>query len=188
MRYLIVLDGIAPGVGYDVTVSDLPGCTSAGDTLGEAINAAAEAIRGHVQTLVEVGQPVGLPSTGAPVDVPAGHLVGVVDVDLEKSDAPPLRAARLNVSIPATALGVIDAAAKVTGTTRSAFLTRAARSSSFERERGLHRRRSARIRIWPAASHLVTAVSPDAGACPTSPGGLAGLDANSGRGPTVGEV
>ena len=111
-----------PGV---VTVPDLPGCTSAGDTLGDAINNAAEAIRGHVQTLIEIGQPVGLPSAGAPVDLPAGHLVGVVDVDLE-SDAPPLRAVRLNVSIPATALVIIDAAAKITGTTRSAFLTRAA--------------------------------------------------------------
>ena len=62
MRYLIVLDGSEPGVGYDVTVPDLPGCTSAGDTLGAAINNAAEAIRGHVQTLIEIGQPVGLPS------------------------------------------------------------------------------------------------------------------------------
>ena len=125
MRYLIVLDGSEPGVGYDVTVPDLPGCTSAGDTLAEAINNAGEAIRGHVQTLIEIGQPVGLPNAGAPVDLPAGHLVGVVDVDLE-SDAPPLRAVRLNVSVPATALGIIDAAAKITGTTRSAFLTRAA--------------------------------------------------------------
>ncbi len=118
MRYLIVLDGSEPGVGYDVTVPDLPGCTSAGDTLDEAI-------RGHVQTLIEIGQPVGLPSASAPTDLPPGHLVGVVDVDLEH-DAPPLRAVRLNVSIPATALGVIDAAAKLAGTTRSAFLTRAA--------------------------------------------------------------
>ena len=125
MRYLIVLDGSEPGVGYDVTVPDLPGCTSASDTLAEAINNAAEAIRGHVQTLIEVGQPVGLPSADEPVDLPRGHLVGVVDINLE-SDAPPLRAVRLNVSIPATALGVIDAAVKVTGTRRSAFLTRAA--------------------------------------------------------------
>ena len=125
MRYLIVLDGSEPGVGYDVTVPDMPGCTSAGDTLAEAINNAAEAIRGHVQTLIEIGQPVGLPSASAPADLPPGHLVGVVDVDLEH-DAPPVRAVRLNVSIPATALGIIDAAAKLTGTTRSAFLTRAA--------------------------------------------------------------
>ena len=125
MRYLIVLDGSEPGVGYDVTVPDLPGCTSAGDTLGDAINHAAEAIRGHVQTLIETGQPVGVPSVTPPVSLPPSHLVGVVDVDLE-SDAPPLRAVRLNVSIPATALALIDAAAKVAGTSRSAFLTRAA--------------------------------------------------------------
>ena len=125
MRYLIVLDGSEPGVGYDVTVPDLPGCTSAGDTLGEAVNNAAEAIRGHVHTLIETGQPVGVPTADPPDDLPPGHLVGVVDVDLE-SDAPPLRAVRLNVSIPATALALIDAAAKVAGTSRSAFLTRAA--------------------------------------------------------------
>lgn len=125
MRYLIVLDGSEPGVGYDVTVPDLPGCTSAGDTLGEAVNNAAEAIRGHVQTLIETGQPVAVPIADPPADLPPGHLVGVVDVDLE-SDAPPLRAVRLNVSIPATALALIDAAVKVAGTSRSAFLTRAA--------------------------------------------------------------
>ena len=125
MRYLILLDGSEPGVGYDVTVPDLPGCTSAGDTLGEAVNNAAEAIRGHVQTLIETGQPVGVPIADPPADLPAGHLVGVVDVDLE-SDVPPLRAVRLNVSIPATALALIDAAVKVAGTSRSAFLTRAA--------------------------------------------------------------
>ncbi len=125
MRYLIVLDGSEPGVGYDVTVPDLPGCTSAGDTLGEAVNNAAEAIRGHVQTLIETGQPVGVPTADPPADLPPRHLVGVVDVDLE-SDAAPLRAVRLNVSIPATALALIDAAAKIAGTSRSAFLTRAA--------------------------------------------------------------
>lgn len=132
MRYLIVLDGSEPGVGYDVTVPDLPGCTSAGDTLGEAVNNAAEAIRGHVQTLIETGQPVGVPTADPPADLPPGHLVGVVDVDLE-SDAPPLRAVRLNVSIPATALALIDAAAKIAGTSRSAFLTRAA-LTHIERE------------------------------------------------------
>ena len=125
MRYLVVLDGSDPGVGYDVTVPDLPGCTSAGDTLGEALSNAAVAIAGHVQTLVETGQPVGLPSGEAPADLPPDHYVGVVDVDLER-EAPPLRSVRLNVSIPAPALALIDVAAKVAGTTRSGFLTSAA--------------------------------------------------------------
>ena len=125
MRYLVVLDGSDPGVGYDVTVPDLPGCTSAGDTLAEALSNASEAIAGHVQTIIETGGEVGLPSADAPADLPPDHLVGVVDVDLER-EGPPLRAVRLNVSIPAPALAVIDVAAKVAGTTRSGFLTKAA--------------------------------------------------------------
>ena len=66
MRYLILLDGSEPGVGYDVTVPDLPGCTSPGDTLGDAVNNAAEAIRGHVQTLIETGQRSASPASPLP--------------------------------------------------------------------------------------------------------------------------
>ena len=49
MRYFVELDGSEPGVGYDVTVPDLPGCTSAGDDLDEALRNAKEAIALHLR-------------------------------------------------------------------------------------------------------------------------------------------
>ena len=37
MRYFVALDGSEPGVGYDVTVPDLPGCTSGGEDPDDAL-------------------------------------------------------------------------------------------------------------------------------------------------------
>ena len=57
MRYLVVLE-TAPGrTDYGVTVPDLPGCTSAGDTLDEALNNAEDAILSYLGVLVEDGKP-----------------------------------------------------------------------------------------------------------------------------------
>ena len=38
---------------YGVTVPDLKGCFSAGDTLDEAVTNASEAIKGHLELLIE---------------------------------------------------------------------------------------------------------------------------------------
>ena len=46
------------GTGYGVTVPDLPGCFSAGDTLEEAIESAQEAIACHIEGLLRDGEPV----------------------------------------------------------------------------------------------------------------------------------
>ena len=80
MQYLIVLDGSEPGTGYDVTVPDLPGCFSAGDTLAEALANAKEAVECHLEGILMDGERIPQPS--ADVDVGAGQLVGVVAVDL----------------------------------------------------------------------------------------------------------
>ena len=58
MRYFVELDGSEPGVGYDVTVPDLPGCTSAGDDLDEALRNAKEAIALHLEAMIADGEPV----------------------------------------------------------------------------------------------------------------------------------
>ncbi len=44
--------------GYGVTVPDLPGCFSAGDTLEEAIESAREAVACHIEGLLMDGEPV----------------------------------------------------------------------------------------------------------------------------------
>ena len=44
--------------GYGVTVPDLPGCFSAGDTLEEATESAHEAVACHIEGLLMDGEPV----------------------------------------------------------------------------------------------------------------------------------
>ena len=44
--------------GYGVTVPDLPGCFSAGNTLEEALESAQEAVACHIEGLLMDGEPV----------------------------------------------------------------------------------------------------------------------------------
>jgi len=48
---------------YGVTVPDIPGCFSAGESLDEAINNTQEAISGHLEILAEEGELAAKPST-----------------------------------------------------------------------------------------------------------------------------
>ena len=57
MRFPIVVHKDADS-GYGVTVPDLPGCFSAGDTLDEAIESARAAIACHIEGLLMDGEPV----------------------------------------------------------------------------------------------------------------------------------
>lgn len=124
MRYLIVLHAEPGRTDYGVTVPDLPGCTSVGDTLDEALTNAEEAIRVYLEVLVEDGGAIPTPSRETP-PLESGEVLGVVDVDLDKIE-PARKAQRLNVSIPGYAVAMIDEAAKRAGESRSYFLTRAA--------------------------------------------------------------
>ena len=54
MRYPIVLH-TDDNIRYGVTVPDLPGCFSAGDTFDEAMESAKEAIDLHAEGLTEDG-------------------------------------------------------------------------------------------------------------------------------------
>nr|WP_202987502.1 type II toxin-antitoxin system HicB family antitoxin [Mixta mediterraneensis] len=70
---------------YGVTVPDLPGCFSAGDTLDEAIANAKEAITGHIVLSVELGHDIPAVSTvealAANPDY-ADYTWALVDVDV----------------------------------------------------------------------------------------------------------
>lgn len=59
MRYPIAIHH-DDGTAYGVTVPDVPGCFSAGDTLDEAILLAEEAIAGHLEILAEDNTPLPL--------------------------------------------------------------------------------------------------------------------------------
>ena len=59
MRHYTVILEYDPDVeAYAVTVPALPGCTSQGATIEEALANAKEAIAGHVASLEQIGEPV----------------------------------------------------------------------------------------------------------------------------------
>ena len=109
------------GSDYGVEFPDLPGCISAGHTLEEAKAMGAEALVGHVSVLQEMGEPVPSPSSldQLAADPHRGDAVMVM-IDL---DPALLKAERVNVMIPKSLLGRIDAAS---GGNRSRFLVEAA--------------------------------------------------------------
>ncbi len=68
MEYTVVIERADDG-SFSAHVPDLPGCISCGDTREEALEMIKEAIRGHIETLREHGDPVPKPrSTAAVVD------------------------------------------------------------------------------------------------------------------------
>ena len=111
---------------YGVTVLDLPGCYSAGDSAEEAMAGAAEAIDGHVELLVEEG--AGMPQV-RPIDAHLhspeleGGVLAVIEVPVERYLGP---AEKINITVPALTLKRIDEYAIRHGESRSAFLVKAA--------------------------------------------------------------
>lgn len=111
---------------YGVTVPDLPGCFSAGETLEEAAAMVKDAIQTHVEGLLLDGDPIPEPSPlekhRANQDY-AGAVWMLVPVDLGKITG---KTKRINITIPEPALARIDQYASTHGETRSGFLMRAA--------------------------------------------------------------
>lgn len=111
---------------YGVTVPDLPGCFSAGETLEEAAAMAKDAIQCHVEGLLLDGENLPQPRSLEEHRKNEDHTKAIwmlVAVDLEKISG---KARRINITIPEPALARIDAFAKKMGESRSSFLTRAA--------------------------------------------------------------
>lgn len=57
-RYTVVLEYDPEADAYSVTVPALPGCTSQGATVGEALANAKEAVAGHIAALEQIGEPI----------------------------------------------------------------------------------------------------------------------------------
>ena len=107
MRFPVVLH-TDDGVRFGVTVPDLPGCFSAGDTFDEALDSVVEAIGLHLEGIVEDGAE--LPQ-GKDVDAHlenpdyVGGIWAIVDFDL----TPYLgKSVRFNASLPENLLQRID--------------------------------------------------------------------------------
>lgn len=117
------------GVSYGVTVPDLPGCFSAGDTLDDALEMAREAIDGHCEVLAEMGQ--GVPAARSLAEHKANPdladaVWAIVEVNVEKYLAKPVR---LNISLPEGLVRSIDEYASAHHMTRSGFLAKAAQEA-----------------------------------------------------------
>ena len=125
MKYPIVIHK-DPDSAYGVTVPDIPGCFSAGDTFEEAISNATEAIECHLEALLMDEEDLPLPSDAEKYLGNPDFAEGVwalASIDLSRISG---KAKRVNVTIPERVLSQIDAAAKATGNTRSGLLTAAA--------------------------------------------------------------
>ena len=120
MRYLAIVHHDRPEGPFGVTVPDLPGCFSAGDTLADALENAQEAIALHVEGLLSDGEPVPAPAPTIDAD---GGIVAAVNVD----DSLLSRSCGAAEHHPASRIvGPLDTAARRAGTTRSGLLTRIA--------------------------------------------------------------
>ena len=125
VKYPVVIHKDADS-DYGVTVPDLPGCFSAGETLEQALEMAREAAELHLEGLLEEGEAVPGPSRiDSLKDRPdfAGGVWALIDVDLSKLSG---KTRRINITLPERVLALIDEAARRSGESRSAYLARAA--------------------------------------------------------------
>ena len=111
---------------YGVTVPDLPGCFSGGDTLEEALTASQEAILSHIEVLLMDGHAVPkqrLIEEHRSNEDYADGVWALVDADVSKLSG---KRVRVNITLPERVLAIVDEAAKREGETRSGLLVRAA--------------------------------------------------------------
>ena len=129
MRYPVVLHGSDDGARWGVTVPDLPGCFSAGDSVDEALESVLEAIDLHLEGVIEEGGTVPFPCLISEHRVNPDFADGTwafVDVDTRKFDG---RAEKINITIPRKILAQVDDYAKSHGLSRSGFLVQAAQKA-----------------------------------------------------------
>ncbi|MCL2215366.1 MAG: type II toxin-antitoxin system HicB family antitoxin [Treponema sp.] len=88
--------------GYAVEVPDLPGCTSGGDSLAEAILMGTDAASGWVLTELEDGKPVPKASPIEAIRPEAGGFVSILVLDMDAyAEKYGNKAVRKNLTIPA---------------------------------------------------------------------------------------
>ena len=114
---------IEEGKAYGVTLPDIPGCNTAGDTLEEALANVQDAVELALEDARDRPEPRPLEHYKDDPDY-CDAVWAMVNVDLGFLDQ---RTVRINITLPAGTLEEIDRAAKGRGLTRSAFLVRAAR-------------------------------------------------------------
>ena len=124
MRFPVVIHK-DPASDYGVTVPDLPGCFSAGETIDEALTQAVEAIELHLDGILQDKEPLPTPQS---IEVHQqnpeykGGIWAFVTVDLSKISG---KAKRVNITLPERLLTVMDQYAAQRGETRSGLIAQA---------------------------------------------------------------
>lgn len=127
MRQYIALIHKDADSDYGVSFPDLPGCITAGSTLDEARDMAAEALAFHLEGLAEDNEAIPEPSSLEAVMAHAINRDGVAILVPASQSAP--KSVRINITLPADVLEQIDQYAEREGFTRSGFLAQAAKKT-----------------------------------------------------------
>jgi predicted RNase H-like HicB family nuclease len=124
MRYPVVIHK-DPESDFGVTVPDLSGCFSAGETLDEALLEVVEAIECHLEGLLIDGESIPTPQSVEHHQSNPDYADGVwaiVTIDLAKLSG---KTKRVNVTLPERVLTLMDKYASKNGETRSGLITQA---------------------------------------------------------------
>lgn len=116
------------GSDYGVSFPDLPGVITAGSTLDEARDLAAEALAFHLEGLAEDNAAVPEPSSLEEIMAHKQNKDAVAAL-IPAPAAQSAKSVRVNVTLPSDVLDQIDAYAEAEGFTRSGFLAQAARKA-----------------------------------------------------------
>ena len=122
MRYPVAIEPGDKKHAWGVTVPDLPGCFSAGDTLDEALDQTREAILLHVEGLLDDEQAIPPPQsieTHRSNREYKGRIWALVEVDLSQLEDV---TERINITLPRRVLNKLDAAAHAAGESRSGYI------------------------------------------------------------------
>jgi predicted RNase H-like HicB family nuclease len=113
---------------YGVSFPDLPGVVTAGSTLDEARDMAAEALALHLEGLAEDGEAIPEPSSLEEIMANKENRDAVAAL-IRAPAANAARSVRVNITLPSDLLEQIDARAEAEGFTRSGFLAQSARKA-----------------------------------------------------------
>jgi predicted RNase H-like HicB family nuclease len=126
MDYIAIIHK-EPNSDFGVSFPDFPGCITAGRTLDEAKDMAAEALTGHIEVMRETGEPLPDRSTLDEVMSNPDFQDGVAFlVSVEE----PGKTVRVNITLTVQELHEIDQHAREHGMTRSAFLVKSGLKAS----------------------------------------------------------
>lgn len=116
---------------FGVDFPDFPGCITVGKTLEEARRRASEALRFHINGMLEDGDPIPEPTALDKIMADpsnAGAVPFLVTV-------PDTKTKRVNITLPENELETIDAYARRHNMSRSAFLLHAAKRAITAEDR-----------------------------------------------------